>query len=486
VPAATSPPTRSDSAGPDLTALLGDWSATGHGSLARRLEHALRSVIDAGVVPGGWRLPPERSLAKQLAVGRTTVKQALDALRRDGRLYSRQGSGTSVVGPPSIAPVGTRVAEHLASGLGIDLAKGDAPDLSHLPSVRIDLWQLNATCGGAAVYPAGLPALRQAIAERYSNGGSLGHARATNADQIHVTAGGHQASHLLISTLAGRGATVALAEYSYPGLFDILDVSEARPVPVRMDRGGMVPESLDDVLTRHRPALVYAQAGPQIPTGQVAGRSRLRALGAVLDRHGATVIEDTTLAALAFAGLTPMLSEHCRTARVITTGSLSKLCWSGIRLGWLRADTALIEQTSYRHLGFDLGASVPSQVLALQLLPNLEAIAATRRTRLERRVDAALEQLARTIPQATITRPAGGSILWVQFPLQDTSPLVTTARQHGVLVAPGSIHTQDRQPGPFVRIDVDRAPAVVDEGLHRLAQAWASLRRRVEPAKAAQ
>jgi 2-aminoadipate transaminase len=147
-------------------------------------------------------------------------------------------------------------------------------------TVRIDLWQLNATCGGAAVYPAGLPALRQAIAECYTRGGVFGRARITDVDQIHVTAGSHQASHLLISTLAGRGATIAVAEYSYPGLFDILDVCEARALPVQMDRGGMVPESLDEVLTRQRPALVYAQAGPQIPTGQVAAGSRLRALRA--------------------------------------------------------------------------------------------------------------------------------------------------------------------------------------------------------------
>ena len=236
-------PIRPDAVGPDLTALLGDWSTARHGSLARRLEHALRSVIDAGIVPDGWRLPPERALAIQLAVGRTTVKLALDALRHDGRLRSRQGSGTFVVGTPTVPPVGTRVAEHLVSGLGIDLAKGDAPDLSHLPPVRIDLWQLNATCGGAAVYPAGLPALRAAIADCYTAGGVLGRPRATTVDQIHVTAGSHQASHLLISTLAGRGANIAAAEYSYPGLFDIADVCEARVAPVRLDRGGMVPES---------------------------------------------------------------------------------------------------------------------------------------------------------------------------------------------------------------------------------------------------
>ena len=90
---------------------------------------------------------------------------------------------------------------------------------------------LNATCGGAAVNTAGLPAMRQAIAELYRRGGTTGRPRITEPDQIHVTAGSHQASSLLVATLAPRGGTVAVAEYSYPGIFDIFDSCEVRPPP---------------------------------------------------------------------------------------------------------------------------------------------------------------------------------------------------------------------------------------------------------------
>ena len=464
-----------DRAMPDLVAMLDGWASTGHGSLARRLAHGLRLLVDSGVLPGGWRLPPERVLAGQLAVGRTTVTQALDELRGEGLLTSRQGSGTYVVGPAAPMPVGTRVAEHLSSGLGIDLAKGDAPDLSHLPPVSIEMWQLNATCGGAAVNAAGLPAMRQAIAELYSRGGTTGRPRATEPDQIHVTAGSHQASFLLVSSLTARGNKVAVAEFSYPGIFDIFDSCAVRSAPVRLDRAGMVPESLDAVLGRDRPAALYFQAGPQIPTGQMTPLSRLRALAAIVDSHRVTVIEDTTLASLAFAGTAPMLADHCRVATVVSTGSLSKTCWSGLRLGWIRGPVSITEQTIYRHLGLDLGPSVPSQLIALELLPHLDEIAAERRHRLETAVELALEQLAVSIPDAAITRPDGGSVLWARFPLPDTGPLVTLARRHGVRVAPGSIHAADKTPRPFVRIDVDRNPGLVREGIDRLADAWRDL-----------
>lgn len=468
-------------AGSELVVMLEGWASSGHGSLPRRLAHALRQLIDGGLLPGGRRLPPERALAGRLAVSRTTVTQALDELRTEGRLRSRQGSGTYVAGPATPSPFGTRVALHLSSGPGIDLSKGDAPDLSHLPPVAIEMWELNATCGGAAVNTAGLPAMRQAIAELYRRGGTTGRPRITEPEQIHVTAGSHQASSLLVATLAPRGGTVAVAEHSYPGIFDIFDSCEVRAAPVGLDRAGMRPESLDEVLGRDRPAALYVQAGPQIPTGQVTPASRLRALAEVVDRHRVTVIEDTTVAAVAFDGVAPMLADHCGVATVVSTGSLSKTCWAGLRLGWIRGPVPIVEQTIYRHLGSDLGPSVPSQLVALKLLPHLDEVAAERRRRLRATVDAAVDQLAEAIPEATITRPDGGSVLWARFPVEDSAPLVECALRHSVRVAAGNIHAAGKAPGPFVRIDVDRPAELIREGIDRLARAWRDLPRLAEP-----
>lgn len=220
---------------------------------------------------------------------------------------------------------------------------------------------------------------------------------------------------------------------------------------------------------------MYFQAGPQIPTGQVTPVSRMRALAEIVDRHCVPVIEDTTLASLAFDGTAPMLADHCRLATVESTGSLSKTCWAGMRLGWIRGSVPIIEQTIYRHLSSDLGPSVPSQVLALQLLPHLDDIAPERNRRLEAAVDAALVQLAEAIPDAIIARPGGGSVLWARFPVENSSALVNLAVRHSVRVAPGSIHAASKAPGPFVRIDVDRPNGLVRAGIDRLARAWRDL-----------
>lgn len=60
--------------------------------LAERLTNAIR----AGEFAPGERIPSEPRLAAEYGIGRPTVRQALDALVRQGLLSRRRGSGTFV------------------------------------------------------------------------------------------------------------------------------------------------------------------------------------------------------------------------------------------------------------------------------------------------------------------------------------------------------------------------------------------------------
>lgn len=71
-------------------------------SRARVVDQLVETLTDAIVsgrfAPGG-RLPPERELADQLQVNRTSLRQALSRLEQSGLVESRQGSGTIVLDP---------------------------------------------------------------------------------------------------------------------------------------------------------------------------------------------------------------------------------------------------------------------------------------------------------------------------------------------------------------------------------------------------
>jgi DNA-binding transcriptional MocR family regulator len=452
-----------------VVAALGSWASSGHGTLAQRLAHGLRQAIDAGLLADGTPLPAERALAATLAVSRSTVTHALDELRADGRLVSRQGSGTVVRGRRDPEVGAGRIAEHFAGVGGIDLATANPVDPSHLPPVTIDIASLMSGGDGPGVQPLGLVKLRSALAARETATGPF-----TDAEQIHVTSGAHQAVALAASAVMGPGDVLATEDPSYPGIFDIADVLGARAVGVEGDAAGMKPEALRRVLSTERPALLYVQTGPNNPTGRVPSPARLRALADVLDEHGSTtVLEDAALSELTFAGrIRPELAELCRRAPVVSVRSFSKVAWGGLRIGWLRAPSPIVERTMHRRLALDLGSSVPSQLFALALLDHLDDIAEHRRRTLRTAVERAVERLAVELPEWQITPPLGGSVLWAELPVTDTGPYVQLARRHGVHVLPGSISRPQRVDSAFVRICVDRSPDVVDAGLQRLATAW--------------
>lgn len=456
----------------DMASVLAGWADSGHGALAQRLAHALRRAITAGVIADGARLPAERALAQALAVSRSTITAALDELRADEVVESRQGSGTRVRGiQRSVAS--TRIAEHFGEGTGIDLAVGNPPDPSHWPALSIDVADLIADGGGPGVQPLGLPALRAALASRHTLAGHR-----TDAEQIHVTAGAHQAIALVVGACTGPGDAVAVEDTSYPGIFDILDARGARAVPLPTDSAGIIPGPLERALVEHRPRIVYIQAGPHNPTGRIPSVGRLRALAAILDDHDTVVVEDCALADLTFSGrVRPELSDLCRRAVVVSVGSFSKVAWGGLRIGWLRAPSPLVEATMHLRLANDLGASVPAQLLALRLLPHLEEMAERRRATLSATVDRAVERIRSDFPSWGLEAPGGGSVLWVETPLTDSGPLVHLAGRHGVHVAPGSVARASRVPDPHIRICVDRAWEHVEIGLQRLGLASRELQR---------
>jgi DNA-binding FadR family transcriptional regulator len=64
--------------------------------LYQQVVASLCQAIRQGQIKPGQRLPPERELAEQLQVGRSSLREALRALEISGIIESRQGGGTYV------------------------------------------------------------------------------------------------------------------------------------------------------------------------------------------------------------------------------------------------------------------------------------------------------------------------------------------------------------------------------------------------------
>jgi len=69
-----------------------------------QLRDQMRDLIRTGVWQPGYRLPPERELARDLGISRNTVGTAYKELAQQGLLESRQGRGTFVCATPARPP----------------------------------------------------------------------------------------------------------------------------------------------------------------------------------------------------------------------------------------------------------------------------------------------------------------------------------------------------------------------------------------------
>ncbi|OBI41354.1 GntR family transcriptional regulator [Mycobacterium kyorinense] len=84
-------------------------------------EQIAASIADAildGVFPPGSTLPPERELAEQLSVNRTSLRQGLARLQHMGLIQARHGSGNVVCDPDELTH--PAVVEALVRKLGPD------------------------------------------------------------------------------------------------------------------------------------------------------------------------------------------------------------------------------------------------------------------------------------------------------------------------------------------------------------------------------
>jgi DNA-binding transcriptional MocR family regulator len=456
----------------EVAALLGDWPARGSGSLAARLAFSLRSRILADLLPPGTALPPERLLADALAVSRSTLVSALDLLRSEGLVTSRQGSATRVTAPPAADTVGTplTMAARLlgAAGRAINFGISAPPAAAQLPALAVTSADLLAAVPSHGYDPVGLFILRAALAERHTASGLP-----TRPEEIQVTHGAQHAIDLALATLCPAGDAVAVEDPTYPGVLDVLAARRLRAVPIAGDARGPTPAGLEDAARNHGARLAFLLPAVHNPTGRVLDPGRRQALARTLDRLEMTAVEDNTLADLAYdEARPPSLAALCRKALVVTVETTSKVAWGGLRVGWLRAPSPVIERSVRQRTSGDLGCSVPAQLLARQLLDHYDGLIAARRTALQASATRFGALLAEAIPGCTFDPPAGGLSLWVRLPDgADAAAFASRALRHGVSVAPG-LFASPAGGHDHLRLCHDRPDEEITEGLARLAAAW--------------
>jgi GntR family transcriptional regulator/MocR family aminotransferase len=379
----------------------------GASPLFQRLYRQLRQAVLDGRLRPGARLPATRALAEELGLSRNTVLAAYDQLAGEGFLALRHRSGVFVAEDlpiarealepaPKPAPqhphLGIRARDAASAGpVAADRHRTGArwpgcfatgvPDVSLFP---FELWarllarawrrpSAQLPIGGD---PGGHPALRGAIASY------LGEARgiACDPDHVLVVSGIRQALDLACRLLLDPGDQVWMENPGYPGIRAVLAANACEVVGVPVDA-----EGLDVAIGRQvagQARLVCVAPSHQYPLGVALSLQRRLMLLDWAREAGAWILEDDYDSEYRYAGrplaaLKSLDADH----RVIYVGTLSKLLFPSLRLGYLVAPPQLAEAFRALRTRLDDQPSMVAQPALAELIRSGHLAAHVRRMR---------------------------------------------------------------------------------------------------------
>lgn len=449
-----------------MSRLLATWELAEGTSLHEQLAAALRELVSAGALRPGTILPSQRELCRILAVSRTTVAVAYDTLRDEGWLESRQGGVTwvrSVSARNNPAWLGDRLTSYAEGDSALDLTSGAMPASPVMARVLRGnwVWELRRLLAVDRFIPAGWSVLRERVAAEYTAQGL-----ATDADSVLVTNGAHHALTLVAECLVGMGDVVLVEDPTYRGALDVFGRAGARVIGVPTDVHGIDPFELERLVRQHRPRLLYVLPTAHNVTGVTWSAERRAEVARILTDARLTTVDDASTADLHAGEFPGWLGALLPRELSVTLGSLTKLFWSGLRVGWCRGPAALLAAMLRDRLTSDLAGSLPSQVLVAECLRVAGEARQLRSQDLAAVRAGALELLATHLPHWRPWPAPGGGCLWVDTG-EDATALAATLRRDGILLNAGPTFSPTDGFETFLRLPLGR-PAALAAAIPRI------------------
>jgi GntR family transcriptional regulator/MocR family aminotransferase len=488
-----------------------------HEQLCRQIRDELKSGTFAEAAS---RLPSSRALATDLGISRLTVNLAFSALLAEGYIRSKAGSGTFVANPlPESFLTADKSARRTAGGIRhggpktyrlVEHRARTSDRVKAIPDQRagtqFDLGALGASAGVSLV--PGLPAvdefpidiwerlrsrvLAQKGTHLLRHASSRGDADLRRAiatylcdfrvarchpDQILIVGGMQQAMLISAMALLDPGEPVWMEDPGFHQARRVFILAGAKVVPKPLDHEGIV---ITRSAKEKQPKIIHITPSHQYPLGVTMSFERRTALLDFARAHDAFIFEDDFYAEFRFTGPPlPCLQGIDDFGRVIYAGTMSKILYPSLRLGYVVAPETLIDPLVKIRSTMDQHSSAIDQATLARFITEgffLSHIKRMRKIYAERR-EVFIKQFNELLgDRFTLQVPEGGlnMVAWLKRE-EDFAAISRVTLQIGVKPSPLSFYCIRVTPKPaFVFGFAGWTPAQIRESLIKLAS---SLRR---------
>lgn len=268
----------------------------------------------------------------------------------------------------------------------------------------------------------GYPELRRAIAAKHNESAI----HPITEDNIIIVPGAQNGLYCSASCLLNEGDEVLVLDPAYLTYEATLSASGAKVVPVKTNTDEyfrLDVEALRRAVTPKTKAIFFAN--PNNPTGRMLDKGELQQIADIANEFDLWVVSDEVYCALAFEKEHVCIRElEGMAERTVVLGSLSKShAMTGWRVGWIIANTQLIEHADRLLLNMFYGLPGFIQQAAITAMQHYNNISADMREVYRRRCNVVCEGLA-DCPSISVLRPDSG-----MFVLLDIRQLGMTSKQ---------------------------------------------------------
>jgi len=420
----------------------------------------IRNSIEQGQLLKNEKLPSSRVMAIRFSVGRQTLINALNELIAQGWIVSKQRVGYFVAEQLPVShnyqlPASSKTptidwhfndrCEMLFSELNKEYQYNfvaGTPDINSFPFTefkRFFAQVMNYPLSSDFNYgnAAGQPQLLSSMADY------LRRSRNITARPLLISNGSQDAIYMVSRLLLGVGDYVAVDQLGYQPAWSAFKESGASLVKIANDDQGLDPDILAKELANKRIRLIYLTPQYQYPTTVTLSKERRNKIYLLAVKYGVPILEDDYDHEYHYQSqpLPPMASED-PAELVIYIGTLSKILYPGVRIGFISAPLPVHQALlKLRQTMSHKNESMFQRALALWMLDGGFERHLSRSSQLYKKRLANTDNILRQIQQSNINDkinleyhlPAGGLGLWLRIDV-DCKLLTNIARSQGILI----------------------------------------------------
>lgn len=187
----------------------------------------------------------------------------------------------------------------------------------------------------------------------------------TNSKDILITNGFTEALHITLSSMTEKNDIIVCERPTHNTSIKIMKSLGLKIIQINMDNDGMIIKELEKALKNNNVKFGYIIPSYNNPTGIVTKVKRRKEIYSLFNKYSVPIIEDGFNEELLYSSspTEPLAAFDGGGNGVIYIGSLSKILFPGLRIGWILADTNLINIFESVKRGLNIHSSFLDQSL---------------------------------------------------------------------------------------------------------------------------